>query len=49
MKSRNTKLNKEYLSLLRQADECNSRKDAIHLINKADVIRREMVSSGGSQ
>ena len=34
---------KEYLSLLLQADEFGSRKDAIRLINKADAIRREMV------
>ncbi len=45
MNRRNIKLNKEYLSLLRQADECNSRKDAIHLINRADVIRREIVKA----
>ena len=47
MNRRNIKLNKELATLLLQADECGSRKDAIHLINKADVIRREMVKSEG--
>ena len=39
-----SKLNKIYIELLQLADDCQSRKEAIYLINKAERVRQQMMS-----
>ena len=37
-----TQLKREYAELMQQADQASGRKDAVHLLHKADRIRKKL-------